>query len=160
MHPIFALYKAKNAPCMSLIIQFMDFMGFLYNPNHEFMETLSHRTHDFKKKYNCIFQTSKENIVFGAHRNPRVLMCWLPKLERLFLANSSKLLDPSSLTTTVKIKPSATSSTYCARRRLSSLLRYVSNLRKKNNISDGNFTKSDCFLQCFVQEKPHLKSHR
>lgn len=64
----------------------------------------------------------------GAHRNPRLLMCWLPSLERLFLAESSKLLEPSSLTTMASISPASTPSTYLARRRLSSLLRYVSNL--------------------------------
>ncbi|TNN75630.1 hypothetical protein EYF80_014180 [Liparis tanakae] len=50
-------------------------------------------------------------------------MCWLPSVERLFLAKSSKLLEPSSLTNMDSISPASTPSTYFARRRLSSLLR-------------------------------------
>lgn len=92
----------------------------------------------------------KQIKIFGAHRNPRLLMCWLPSLERLVLADSSKLLEPSSLTTTARMSPSPTPSTYFARRRLSSLLRYVSNLRKGRNVMRGpdeNLKKWACILE-------------
>lgn len=64
----------------------------------------------------------------GTYRKPRRWKSLLPSLVRIFLAESSRLLDPSSLTTMARIIPLSTTSTYWARRRLSSLLRYVSNL--------------------------------
>lgn len=64
----------------------------------------------------------------GTYRKPRRWKSLLPSLVRIFLAESSRLLDPSSLTIMARIIPLSTTSTYWARRRLSSLLRYVSNL--------------------------------
>ncbi|KAF3833366.1 hypothetical protein F7725_027031 [Dissostichus mawsoni] len=76
----------------------------------------------------CCYTDEIHHSLYITHRNPRVLMCWLPSLKRIFLAESSKLLEPSSLTINARISPAPTPSTYLARRRLSSLLRYVSNL--------------------------------